>query len=87
MLIDISDVLQISVHELGRTYLRYTEALCIKIPSMGEVLKNFVGRDTTRFGFLLLLLLFIYRNIRIIRKWIHDARVAGTRINDTSTRD
>ncbi|XP_046593306.1 transcription factor IIIB 90 kDa subunit isoform X2 [Neodiprion lecontei] len=34
MLIDISDVLQICVYELGRTYLRFTQALCINIPSM-----------------------------------------------------
>lgn len=32
MLIDISDVLHICVHELGRTYLRFTQALCINIP-------------------------------------------------------
>lgn len=36
MLIDISDVLQICVYELGRTYLRFTQALCINIPSMGK---------------------------------------------------
>lgn len=36
MLIDISDILQICVHELGRTYLKFIEALNIKIPSMGK---------------------------------------------------
>ena len=36
MLIDFSDVLQICVYELGRTYLRLSQALCINIPSMGE---------------------------------------------------
>ncbi|KAG7197042.1 hypothetical protein KM043_017572 [Ampulex compressa] len=36
MLIDISDVLQICVHELGRTYLRFTQALCINIPSVAK---------------------------------------------------
>ncbi|XP_063985755.1 transcription factor IIIB 90 kDa subunit [Diachasmimorpha longicaudata] len=34
LLIDISDILQIDVHELGRTYLKFTNALCINIPSM-----------------------------------------------------
>ncbi|XP_011049304.1 PREDICTED: transcription factor IIIB 90 kDa subunit [Acromyrmex echinatior] len=34
MLIDISDVLHICVHELGRTYLRFTTALRIHIPTM-----------------------------------------------------
>lgn len=36
MLIDISDVLHICVHELGRTYLRFTQALCINIPAVGK---------------------------------------------------
>lgn len=36
MLIDISDVLHICVHELGRTYLRFTKELDIKIPSVGK---------------------------------------------------
>ncbi|RLU16845.1 hypothetical protein DMN91_010913 [Ooceraea biroi] len=34
MLIDFSDVLHICVHELGRTYLRLTQALNINIPSI-----------------------------------------------------
>ncbi|XP_015179207.1 PREDICTED: transcription factor IIIB 90 kDa subunit [Polistes dominula] len=34
LLIDISDVLQICVHELGRTYLKFAQALCIKTPSI-----------------------------------------------------
>ncbi|XP_012224753.1 transcription factor IIIB 90 kDa subunit [Linepithema humile] len=38
MLIDISDVLHICVHELGRTYLRFTQALCINIPSIDPCL-------------------------------------------------
>jgi len=40
MLIDFSDVLQICVYELGRTYLRLSQALCINIPSMGEYYYN-----------------------------------------------
>ena len=32
MLIDFSDILQIDVYELGRTYLRLSQALCINIP-------------------------------------------------------
>ncbi|KAF5294970.1 hypothetical protein FQR65_LT10613 [Abscondita terminalis] len=38
MLIDISDVLQICCYELGRTYLRISQALCINIPSMDPCL-------------------------------------------------
>ena len=34
MLIDFSDILQIDVYELGRTYLRLSQALCINIPAM-----------------------------------------------------
>ena len=37
MLIDISDVLQICVHELGRTYLKFANALCLQIPSVGKL--------------------------------------------------
>jgi hypothetical protein len=40
MLIDFSDVLQICVYELGRTYLRLSQALCINIPSIGEYCYN-----------------------------------------------
>ncbi|GLV39856.1 Brf RNA polymerase III subunit [Carabus blaptoides fortunei] len=38
LLIDISDVLQICCYELGRTYLRLTQALCINIPSVDPCL-------------------------------------------------
>jgi len=38
MLIDFSDILQICVYELGRTYLRLSQALCINIPAMDPCL-------------------------------------------------
>ena len=38
MLIDFSDVLQIDVYALGRTYLRLSQALCINIPAMDPCL-------------------------------------------------
>ena len=38
MLIDFSDVLQIDVYELGRTYLRLSQALHINIPAMDPCL-------------------------------------------------
>lgn len=41
LLIDISDVLQICSYELGRTYLKLSNVLCINIPSVGEYI--FVG--------------------------------------------
>ena len=36
MLIDISDVLQICCYELGRTYLRLSQLLSIRTPSIGK---------------------------------------------------
>ncbi|XP_011496211.1 PREDICTED: transcription factor IIIB 90 kDa subunit [Ceratosolen solmsi marchali] len=50
MLIDISDVLQICVHELGRTYLRFTQALCINIPSMDPCLYIMRFANKLEFG-------------------------------------
>ncbi|XP_050295418.1 transcription factor IIIB 90 kDa subunit [Anthonomus grandis grandis] len=38
LLIDISDVLQICCYELGRTYLRMSQALCINVPSVDPCL-------------------------------------------------
>ncbi|XP_025833129.1 transcription factor IIIB 90 kDa subunit isoform X2 [Agrilus planipennis] len=38
LLIDISDVLQICCYELGRTYLRLSQALCINVPSVDPCL-------------------------------------------------
>ncbi len=34
LLLDLSDVSQVNVYELGRTYLRLTAALCITIPAI-----------------------------------------------------
>ncbi|XP_046616473.1 transcription factor IIIB 90 kDa subunit isoform X1 [Neodiprion virginianus] len=50
MLIDISDVLQICVYELGRTYLRFTQALCINIPSMDPCLYIMRFANKLEFG-------------------------------------
>ncbi|XP_029056056.1 transcription factor IIIB 90 kDa subunit isoform X1 [Osmia bicornis bicornis] len=50
MLIDISDVLQICVHELGRTYLRFTQALCINIPSVDPCLYILRFANKLEFG-------------------------------------
>lgn len=36
MLIDISDILHICVYELGRTYLRFTQALGVNIVFAGK---------------------------------------------------
>ncbi|XP_033227665.1 transcription factor IIIB 90 kDa subunit [Belonocnema kinseyi] len=46
MLIDISDVLQICVHELGRTYLKFAQALCIQLPTIDPCIyvMRFVGK-------------------------------------------
>jgi hypothetical protein len=50
MLIDFSDVLQICVYELGRTYLRLSQALCINIPSMGEYCYNLQFLSTEEYS-------------------------------------
>ncbi|XP_053984946.1 transcription factor IIIB 90 kDa subunit isoform X2 [Hylaeus volcanicus] len=50
MLIDISDVLQICVYELGRTYLRFTQALCINIPSADPCLYIMRFANKLEFG-------------------------------------
>lgn len=50
MLIDISDILQICVHELGRTYLRFTQALCINIPSVDPCLYIMRFANKLEFG-------------------------------------
>ncbi|XP_006565323.1 transcription factor IIIB 90 kDa subunit [Apis mellifera] len=50
MLIDISDVLQICVHELGRTYLKFTQALCINIPSVDPCLYIMRFANKLEFG-------------------------------------
>ncbi|XP_023337496.1 transcription factor IIIB 90 kDa subunit isoform X2 [Eurytemora carolleeae] len=49
MLIDFSDILQIDVYELGRTYLRLSQALCINIPAMDPCL--YVMRFAHRLDF------------------------------------
>lgn len=49
LLIDFSDVLQISAFELGRCYLKLSQALCINIPSMDPCL--YVLRYANRLEF------------------------------------
>ncbi|CAN8009763.1 unnamed protein product [Ixodes pacificus] len=36
MLLDLSDVVQVNVYELGKTFLKLSSALCINIPAIGE---------------------------------------------------
>lgn len=45
MLIDISDVLQICCYELGRTYLRVSQALCINVPSLGKSISIIINSN------------------------------------------
>ncbi|KAK9508679.1 hypothetical protein O3M35_006178 [Rhynocoris fuscipes] len=39
LLIDFSEVLQICAFELGRTYIKLSQALCINVPALGESFK------------------------------------------------
>lgn len=48
MLIDISDVLQICCYELGRTYLRLSQSLCINIPAVDPCL--YILRFASKLG-------------------------------------
>lgn len=49
LLIDISDVLQICCYELGRTYLKLSQALCINVPSVDPCL--YILRFASRLEF------------------------------------
>ena len=40
MLLDFSDVLQINVYTLGKTYLALARLLCINVPAIGKYLAN-----------------------------------------------
>ncbi|XP_037913725.1 transcription factor IIIB 90 kDa subunit [Hermetia illucens] len=50
LLIDISDVLQICCYELGRTYLKLSNALCINIPSVDPCLYIIRFANKLQFG-------------------------------------
>ncbi|XP_055376716.1 transcription factor IIIB 90 kDa subunit [Condylostylus longicornis] len=50
LLIDISDVLQICSYELGRTYLKLSNALCINIPSVDPCLYVMRFGNKLQFG-------------------------------------
>ena len=76
MLIDFSDVLQVGVYELGRTYLRLSQALCINIPAMDPCLyvmrfahKLQLGDKTHQVSMTALRLVS-----RMKRDWIHVGR-------------
>lgn len=40
MLLDLSDVVQVNVYELGKTFLKLSSALCINIPAIGELISS-----------------------------------------------
>lgn len=50
LLIDISDILQICVHELGRTYLKFAHALCIQMPAVDPILYVLRFANKLEFG-------------------------------------
>lgn len=50
LLIDISDVLQICCYELGRTYLKLSQALCINLPSIGEYTYDYLIQSSFYYG-------------------------------------
>lgn len=36
MLLDLSDILQVNVYSLGKTYLQLSRELCINVPAIGQ---------------------------------------------------
>ncbi|XP_071453684.1 transcription factor IIIB 90 kDa subunit [Hetaerina americana] len=76
MLIDFSDVLQICVYELGRTYLRLSQALCINIPAMDPCI--YVLRFASRLEFEKKTHEVSLTAIRLLqrmkRDWLHTGR-------------
>lgn len=59
MLLDLSDVSQVNVYELGRTYLKLTAALCITIPAIDPSLYIIRFAQHLNLGIFLLIIYFI----------------------------
>lgn len=81
MLLDLSDVTQVNIFELGKTYLRLSNALCINIPPIDPCiyivrfsnrLHKLIGTDTSKVRDIELTALRLVQRMK--RDWIHTGR-------------
>lgn len=77
MLIDFSDVLQIDVYELGRTYLRLSQALSLSIPSMDPCI--YIFRFANRLDFASKTHEVAMTAIRLVQRMKRDSIHTGRR--------
>lgn len=81
MLLDLSDVTQVNIFELGKTYLKLSNALCINIPPIDPCiyivrfssrLHRLIGTDTSKVRDIELTALRLVQRMK--RDWIHTGR-------------
>lgn len=81
MLLDLSDVTQVNIFELGKTYLKLSNALCINIPPIDPCiyivrfsnrLHKLIGTDTGKVRDIELTALRLVQRMK--RDWIHTGR-------------
>lgn len=81
MLLDLSDVTQVNIFELGKTYLKLSNALCITIPPIDPCiyivrfssrLHKLIGTDTSKVRDIELTALRLVQRMK--RDWIHTGR-------------
>lgn len=81
MLLDLSDVTQVNIFELGKTYLKLSNALCINIPPIDPCiyivrfsnrLHKLIGTDTSKIRDIELTALRLVQRMK--RDWIHTGR-------------
>lgn len=81
MLLDLSDVTQVNIFELGKTYLKLSNALCINIPPIdpciyivrfSNKLHKLIGTDTNKIRDIELTALRLVQRMK--RDWIHTGR-------------
>lgn len=81
MLLDLSDVTQVNIFELGKTYLKLSNALCINIPPIdpciyivrfSNKLHKLIGTDASKVRDIELTALRLVQRMK--RDWIHTGR-------------
>lgn len=81
MLLDLSDITQVNIFELGKTYLKLSNALCINIPPIDPCiyivrfsakLHKLIGTDSSKVRDIELTALRLVQRMK--RDWIHTGR-------------
>ena len=81
MLLDLSDVTQVNIFELGKTYLKLSNALCINIPPIDPCiyivrfsnrLHKLIGTDSSKIRDIEITALRLVQRMK--RDWIHTGR-------------